>query len=77
MHPTKHIIDPDRWLRLKLITAFGGDVVKADVALKFVNGNTEASEEYRRFKEWETAKYRRYCQEKRIILGKTTSSEGQ
>ena len=64
-------------LRLKLITAFGGNVPLAQIALNFVNGHPEASEEYRRFKEWEKMNYQDYCRRKGIRLSQPTSSEGQ
>ena len=64
-------------IRLKLITAFGGNVPLAQIALDFVNGHPEASEEYRRFKEWEKMNYQDYCRRKGIRLSQPTSSEGQ
>lgn len=64
-------------IRLKLITAFGGNVPLAQIALNFVNGHPEASEEYRRFKEWEKMNYQDYCRRKGIRLSQPTSSEGQ
>ena len=60
-------------LRLRLIVAFGGNVPLADIALRFVNGHPEASEEYRRFKEWELAEYHDYCRRKGITPCKPTS----
>lgn len=70
-------IDSEKWLRMKLIIAFGGDVTKATTALEFVNGNPEASEQYCHFKEWEMENHRDYCQSKGIRLVKPTSSEEQ
>lgn len=69
--PNPQRIDPDRWLRLKLITTFNGDVTRAAIALAFVNGNPEADEEYRRFKQWEQEKFREYCQANGIEIGTT------
>lgn len=57
------------WLRTKLIIAMNGDVVKAAIALDFVNGHPEASEQYRHFQEWEIAQYREYCRSRGIKLG--------
>ena len=62
-------VDTETWLRLQLITAMDGDVAKAQIALDFVKGNPNASEEYHRFREWETEKYREYCRRKGIICG--------
>lgn len=52
--------DPQTDIRLQLIIAMGGDVLRAETALAFVNGNPEASETYRRFKEWEKERYVAY-----------------
>lgn len=70
LHPQR--INPDRWLRLKLIMAFNGDVTRAAIALAFVNGNPEADKEYRRFKQWEEERFRKYCQENGIGIGTAT-----
>ena len=71
-------MDTETYLRFKLITAFNGDIVKAETALKFVKGNPEASEEYRRFKLWKDAEYENYCKDKGIMLGiNPTSPEEQ
>ena len=64
-------------IRLKLIIAFGGNVSLAETALQFVNGHPEASDEYRRFKEWEKMNYQDYCRRQGIRLSQPTSSEGQ
>lgn len=59
-NPGSRHINPETWLRLKLITAFKGDVPRAEIALEFVKGNPEASEGYRRFKAWEKENFDKY-----------------
>ncbi len=68
----------EKMIRLKLIMAFKGDVVNANTALQFVNGNPEASEDYRRFMEWQQEKFRQYCERTGVRLGgPPTSSKEQ
>lgn len=62
-------MNTEMYIRLKLIMAFNGDVVKAETALDFIHGKPEASERYKRFKQWEAAEYKNYCESKGIKLG--------
>lgn len=55
-------MDTETYLRFKLITAFNGDVPKAEIALAFVMKKPETSERYRRFELWEKAEYENFCQ---------------
>ncbi|MBD5138546.1 MAG: hypothetical protein HDT24_04475 [Ruminococcus sp.] len=56
----KQNLTPDQWLRFRLITAFKGDVIQAEVAFEYIKGNPEASENYRNYRAWVDECYRCY-----------------